>query len=257
MDELLVEQDEHTLQVTFNRPQQRNAMTWGMYEGLVEACERADADQSVRVMVLRGAGGSAFVAGTDIAQFQEFEDGSAGVRYEARVEEVITALASADAVTVAAVEGPCVGGGLALAAACDLRIAEEDAVFGVPVARTLGNCLSAANVDRLVRLLGRGTVGELLLLGRLLRADRMHELGFVQELVPSGGLDEALADLTGRLTANAPLTLWASRSMLRATGGVPLPMDEDEIIARVYGSEDFRGGVRSFVARERPTWRGH
>lgn len=256
MADFTTQAGEGVLTVTLTRPQARNAMTWAMYAGVVEACRRVDEDPDLRVLVLRGSGG-AFVAGTDIAQFQEFEDGSAGVRYEARVEEIITALASADAVTVAAVEGPCVGGGLALAAACDLRVAEEDAVFGVPVARTLGNCLSAANVDRLVRLLGRGTVGELLLLGRLLEADRMHELGFVQELVPTGGLDEALADLTARLTANAPLTLWASRSMLRATGGVPLPMDEDEIIARVYGSEDFRGGVRSFVARERPTWRGH
>lgn len=255
MAQLTTTVDGPVLTVTLTRPEARNAMTWEMYEGLVQACARVDADESLRVLLLRGSGGS-FVAGTDISQFLEFEDGSDGVRYEARVEEIVSTLASVDAVTVAAVEGACVGGGLALAAACDLRVAEETAVFGVPIARTLGNCLSAANVERLVRLMGRGTVGELLLLGRLLPATRMLEVGFVQEVAPTGALDELVSDVVGRLAAHAPLTLWASRSMLRATNGVPLPAPEEEIIARVYGSEDFRGGVRAFVDKARPVWRG-
>lgn len=247
--------DGPVLTVTFTRPEARNAMSWEMYDGLLQACERVDTDDDLRVMVLRGAGG-AFVAGTDIGQFREFTSGQDGVDYEARVEHIVSTLAGVDAVTVAAVQGPCVGGGLALATACDLRVADESAVFGVPIARTLGNCLSAANVDRLVRLLGRGTVGELLLLGRLLPAQRMLELGYVQEVAPADGFDALLADVVGRLAAHAPLTLWASRSMLRATGGVELPVPEAEMIARVYGSEDFRGGVQAFMDKQRPVWRG-
>ncbi|WP_192498759.1 enoyl-CoA hydratase [Ornithinimicrobium pratense] len=243
------------LAVTFNRPEARNAMTWAMYEALVQACARVNADESLRVLLLRGSGG-AFVAGTDISQFLEFEDGSDGVRYEERVEEIVSTLASVDAVTVAAVEGACVGGGLALAAACDLRVADETAFFGVPIARTLGNCLSAPNVDRLVRLMGRGTAGELLLLGRLLPAARMLDVGFVQEVAPTEGFNAMVSEVVGRLAAHAPLTLWASRSMLRATAGVPLPTTEEEMIARVYGSEDFRDGVRAFVDKARPVWRG-
>lgn len=243
------------LTVTLTRPEARNAMTWEMYEGLVAACARVNADESLRVLLLRGSGG-AFVAGTDISQFLEFADGADGVRYEARVEEIVSTLASVDAVTVAAVEGACVGGGLALAAACDLRLAAADAVFGVPIARTLGNCLSVANVECLVRLMGRGTAGELLLLGRLLPAARMHEVGFVQEVAQEGGFGAMVSDVVGRLSAHAPLTLWASRSMLRSTGGVPLPVPEEEIVSRVYGSEDFHGGVRAFVDKQRPVWRG-
>ncbi|GAA1176746.1 enoyl-CoA hydratase [Ornithinimicrobium humiphilum] len=255
MAQLTTSVDGPVLTVTLTRPEARNAMTWEMYDGLVRACQQVNADEGLRVLLLRGSGG-AFVAGTDISQFLEFEDGSDGVAYEARVEEIVSTLASVDAVTVAAVEGACVGGGLALAAACDLRVADASAVFGVPIARTLGNCLSQANVDRLVRLMGRGTAGELLLLGRLLPASRMHELGFVQEVAPEGGFDQLVADVVDRLAAHAPLTLWASRGMLRATGGVPLPQPEEEMISRVYGSEDFRGGVRAFVEKVRPRWRG-
>lgn len=243
------------LTVTLTRPEARNAMTWEMYEGIVRACAQVNADEGLRVLLLRGSGG-AFVAGTDISQFLEFSDGADGVGYEERVEEIVSTLASVDAVTVAAVEGACVGGGLALAAACDLRLADETAVFGVPIARTLGNCLSVANVERLVRLLGRGTAGELLLLGRLLPAARMLEVGFVQEVAPAGGLEAMVSDVVGRLAAHAPLTLWASRSMLRSTNGVPLPAPEEEMIARVYGSEDFHVGVRAFVDKARPVWRG-
>ena len=255
MTQLTTSVDGPVLTVTLNRPEARNAMTWEMYEGLVQACHRVNADESLRVLLLRGSGGS-FVAGTDISQFLEFRDGSDGVRYEARVEEIVSTLASVDAVTVAAVEGACVGGGLALAAACDLRLADDSAVFGVPIARTLGNCLSAANVDRLVRLMGRGTAGELLLLGRLLPAARMLEVGLVPEGAPPGGFEQMVSDVVGRLAPPPPLTLWASRSMLRATNGVPLPTSEEEMIARVYGSEDFRGGVRAFVDKARPVWRG-
>lgn len=255
MPQITTTTDGPVLTVTLNRPEARNAMTWEMYAGLVEACEQVNSDAALRIMVLRGSGG-AFVAGTDISQFQEFRDGQDGVDYEARVEKIVSTLAGVDAVTVAAVEGACVGGGMALATACDLRIADESAVFGVPIARTLGNCLSSANVARLVQLLGRGTVGELLLLGRLLPAHRMLELGYVQEVAPAEGLDELLADVVGRLSGHAPLTLWASRNMLRQADGVTLPTTEEEMIARVYGSEDFRGGVRAFVDKQRPQWRG-
>ena len=120
MSELEVTQDGAVLTVLFNRPEARNAMTFAMYEGLEEACARADADDSVRVMVLRGAGGRAFVAGTDIAQFSTFTSGDDGIAYEERITRVVNRLEDVAVPTVAAIEGPCVGGGLALAAASAL-----------------------------------------------------------------------------------------------------------------------------------------
>src|ERR1700752_5229515 len=133
----------HVLTVTFNRPAQRNAMTWTMYEALDDACDRADSDGDIRVMVLRGADGSAFIAGTDISQFAQFSTGQDGVDYERRVTAVLDRLQAVTLPTVASIDGYCVGGGLGIACAGDLRVATPRAKFGVPIARTLGNCVSA------------------------------------------------------------------------------------------------------------------
>ena len=142
--------------ILFDRPQARNAMTWRMYEGLAAACAELSSDNGVRVAVLRGVGGKAFIAGTDIAQFQEFTTAEQGVAYEAKMEAYLGALEALPMPTLAVVEGWAIGGGLAIAACCDLRIATAGSKFGVPIARTLGNCLSVANYARLVAALGSG-----------------------------------------------------------------------------------------------------
>jgi enoyl-CoA hydratase/carnithine racemase len=135
--------------LTFNRPQARNALTWAMYDALVEACDRVDADQGIRVFVVRAAG-DAFAAGTDIGQFTEFRSGADGIAYERRLDAVIDRLERVTVPTIAQVHGVAAGGGCAIALACDLRVCTPAARFGVPIARTLGNCLSAANYARLV-----------------------------------------------------------------------------------------------------------
>jgi enoyl-CoA hydratase len=254
-DELLVAQDGGVLTVTFNRPEQRNAMTFAMYEGLEEACERADADDSVRVLVLRGAGGRAFVAGTDIAQFLEFTSGDDGIAYEERITRVVNRLEDVGVPTVAAVEGACVGGGLALAAACHLRIATRSSRFGVPIARTLGNCLSMNTYSLLVGHLGPARTLDMLLRARLLTADEAHGAGFVGEVVDDGGLDDALGALVGTLLSHAPLSMKAAGQAVARLRRAALP-DGDDLVREVFGSEDFRAGVRAFVAREQVTWRG-
>ena len=138
--------------LTFNRPEARNAMTWDMYQALVDACEQADADAAVRVLLLRGAGGKAFIAGTDIAQFQQLRTDSDAIAYEQRIDQVIDRLERVAKATIAEIDGVAAGGGCAIALACDLRIATPEASFGIPIARTLGNCLSA----QLHRLLVHG-----------------------------------------------------------------------------------------------------
>lgn len=258
-NDLRVEQDGAVLTVTFNRPAQRNAMTFAMYERLEEACERADDDGSVRVLVLRGAGGRAFVAGTDIAQFLEFragaDGGADGVAYEERITRVVNRLEDVTVPTVAAVEGACVGGGLALAAACQLRVATRSARFGVPIARTLGNCLSMNTYSLLVAHLGPARTLDMLLRSRLLTAEEAHGAGFVGELVDDGGLDDALAGLVATLLAHAPLSMKAAGQAVARLRRAALP-EGDDLVREVFGSEDFRAGVRAFVAREQVTWRG-
>jgi enoyl-CoA hydratase/carnithine racemase len=255
MSELLVERDGPVLQVTFNRPQAYNALTFAMYEGLHDACEKADADPEIRVLVVRGAGGKAFVSGTDIAQFANF-DGAAGVEYEERMTRVVRRLEDTAVPTVAAIDGYCVGGGLALAAACDLRIATAASRFGVPIARTLGNCLSMDTYALLVEHLGRSRTLDMLLRARLLDAAEVHAAGFVTQLVDDAAwLDDALAETVGELASHAPLSMWGTKQSLARLRRAGLP-DGDDIVARVYGSTDFRSAVAAFARKQTPTWTG-
>jgi enoyl-CoA hydratase len=260
VSDLEVSQDGAVLTVLFNRPEARNAMTFAMYEGLEEACARADEDDAVRVLVLRGAGGRAFVAGTDIAQFLqfgqgEFTGGEDGIAYEARIERVVNRLEDVTVPTVAAVEGACVGGGLALAAACDLRVATTSSRFGVPIARTLGNCLSMNTYSLLVHHLGPGRTLDMLLRARLLSAEDAHAAGFVGEVVPDGELDPALAALVATLLSHAPLSMKAAGQALARLRRANLP-DGDDLVREVFGSADFRAGVQAFVDRGRVSWSG-
>lgn len=253
-DQLLVDREGPVLQVTFNRPEQRNAMTWQMYDGLVDACETADRDDSVRVMVLRGAGDRAFVAGTDISQFQEFDSGDDGVAYEERIARIVGRLETVRVPTIAAVAGYCIGGGLALAAVCDLRVATHSARFGVPIARTVGNCLSMNTHAMLVHHLGPSRTLDLLLRARLLGADEAHAAGFVTELCRPEELDERVRGIAEQLAGHAPLTMWAAKESVRRLRLANLP-DGDDIVRAVFGSEDFKEGVASFVAKRPPEWR--
>lgn len=253
-DQLLVERDGAVLRVTFNRPEQRNAMTWEMYDALADACERADGE-GIRAMVLRGAGDGAFVAGTDISHFREFSGGDDGVAYEARIGEVVGRLERVRVPTVAAVSGYCVGGGLALASVCDIRVATRSGRFGVPIARTVGNCLSMNSYSLLVHHLGPARALDMLLRARLFTADEAHAAGYVAEVCDDGALDACAAEVTDRLLQHAPLTMWAAKEAVHRLRVAALP-DGDDIVSAVFGSEDFAHGVASFLAKERPTWQG-
>lgn len=253
--ELLTEVDDSVLRVTFNRPDQRNAMTWAMYDGLVEACERAEADETIRVMVLRGAGGKAFVAGTDIAQFAEFDTGADGVAYERRISDVVDRLESLRVPTVAGVQGYCVGGGLVIAAACDIRVATPATRFGVPVARTLGNCLSMNSYSLLVHHLGPARTKDLLLRARMLNGLEAHAAGFLAELCEDDQLDRVVEETVTTLLSHAPLTMWATKQAIRRLRTVQLPQGDD-LVERVFASDDFRAGVEAFAAKRGPSWTG-
>ena len=253
--DLLVERDGPVLTVVFNRPHRRNAMTWAMYDGLYRACERADTEAGIRVLLLRGAGTDAFVAGTDIRQFEEFDSGADGVAYERRITEVLDRLEAVDVPTVAAVRGYCVGAGLAIAAACDLRVATPGALFGVPVARTLGNCLSMPTYALLVHHLGPGRTLDLLLNARMYTARELHAAGFVTECAEE--LDDAVRRTVARICEHAPLTMWATKEALRRLRRARVAgVDGDDIVSRVYGSEDFHAAVRAFGRKRRHDWTG-
>jgi enoyl-CoA hydratase len=244
--------------LTFNRPEARNAMTWEMYESLVGACARVDEDANVRVFILRGAGGKAFVAGTDISQFQNFRDREDGLKYEERLDHVLDRLERVTKPTIAQVQGVAAGGGCAIAFTCDLRVATPESTFGIPIARTLGNCLSGATCSRLVDVLGPVVVKDMLFTGRLVPATEAHALGVVNRLVPAEDLDRVARDLATTIASNAPLTLRATKEMIRRIMARRrlAPGDDADIVEMCYTSRDFREGVASFLAKRKPEWTG-
>jgi enoyl-CoA hydratase len=258
MAHTLFEADGPIATLTFNRPEARNAMTWEMYQALVDACERVDGDAGIRVLILRGAGGKAFVAGTDIAQFQNFTNREDGIKYEEKLDGVLDRLERVTKPTIAQVEGVAAGGGCAIALTCDLRVATPEASFGIPIARTLGNCLSGASYSRLLDVMGPGAVKDMLFTGRLIPGAEAHALGIVTRLVAAGEIEAAVHALAAGIAANAPLTLRATKEMIRrilakrrlAAG------DDADMVEMCYTSADFREGVTAFLAKRKPNWSG-
>ena len=258
MAQTVFELDGAVATLTFNRPEARNAMTWEMYQALVAACDHVDQDPAIRVLVFRGAGGKAFVAGTDIAQFQNFNSRDDGLKYEERLDHVLDRLERVAKPTIAQVDGVAAGGGCAIALTCDLRVATPEATFGIPIARTLGNCLSGASYSRLLDAMGPGAVKDMLFTGRLIGGVEAHALGIVNRLVPSTEVERTVRALAAEIAANAPLTLRATKEMIRrvlakrrlAAG------DDADMVELCYTSGDFREGVTAFLAKRKPTWSG-
>lgn len=254
--EILDEIRGQTLWITFNRPQARNAMTFAMYKRLAELCAGVPTDGSVKAVVISGAGGKAFAAGTDMTQFRGFSTKQDALDYEAEISRVLTAVETCPLPTVAAIHGACTGGGASIAAACDLRIASESLKFGFPIARTLGNCLAAKNLARLSDLIGAARVREMIFTARLMLGQEALAVGLVSELLPDEpSLLARAAELAETLGQMAPLTLRATKEALRRNRAA-IQVDDSDLIAMCYMSEDFRHGMEAFLAKERPIWKG-
>ena len=241
--------------VQFDRPWARNTMSWAMYDGLAAACTAINDNSRVRVAVLRGTGGKAFVAGTDIAQFRDFTGGNDGIAYEAKLDGFIDVLERLRVPSIAVVEGFAVGAGLAIANTCDIRIAAAGARFGAPIARTLGNCLSAANLRRLCATLGVSWVKRMLLLAEMPTAESLLPTGYLEAVVPQEALDAEVARLCDRLLGHAPLTIAATRETLRRLAAAA-DVDIADLIRACYGSEDFRRGAAAFGTGTPIEWEG-
>ena len=226
-----------------------------MYDALVEACDRAEADHDVRVLIIRGSGG-AFAAGTDISQFREFANGDAGVAYERRLDAVIDRIERLSIATIAEVDGAAAGGGCAIAMACDLRICSERARFGVPVSRTLGNCLSMANTARMVDLIGPAMTRDLLLSGRMIDAHDAMAAGLANAIVPADQLEQETYKIAADLSTRARSTISATKAMMLRLRDHRRPPagSADDIIRECYGSAEFKEGVTAFLDGRRPNW---
>jgi len=210
-DEILFEVKDGIAWLVFNRPDARNAMTFGMYDRLGELCAQVNGDDSIRVLVLRGAGDKAFVSGTDISQFRGFTKPEDATAYEARMDRVFDALEDVRVPAIAAIQGACTGGGAGIAAACDLRLGAPSAKFGFPIARTLGNTLSTRNFARLAGLIGVARTKDLILLARLIDANEMRAIGLLNEITREDDLYDCPTACCARSTRR-PSTIAAPSS---------------------------------------------
>lgn len=243
--------------VTLNRPAQRNALTFEMYARVAEICRTIPGDGSVRALIITGAGDKAFAAGTDISLFRDFKSPEQGIAYEAKADLHFTAIEACPVPTIAAMAGACTGGGAGIAVCCDMRLAAADLKYGFPIARTLGNCLSAATLARLVAAIGEPRVVELLFTARLMPADEALRVGLVSEVLPDhASLMTRAHALAETLKGHAPLTMSVTKQLLRRMRQAGPKVDDADLVAKVYTSADFREGLTSFLAKRPAQWTG-
>jgi enoyl-CoA hydratase/carnithine racemase len=255
-NEILFEVKDGAAWLTFNRPEARNAMTFSMYDRLGELCAQVNGDESVRVLILRGAGDKAFVAGTDISQFRGFDTPEHAIAYEARMDRVFDALEDVRVPTIAAIQGACTGGGAGIAAACDLRLGAPSAKFGFPIARTLGNTLSTRNFARLAGLIGVARTKDIIFLARLMDAEEMRAAGLLNQITGESDLYARAEEMARTLMEHAPITLRTAKRALNDVLRGWTPKAGSAHVVEAYMSEDFKEGIEAFLGKRKPRWRG-
>ena len=236
--------------LVIDNPERRNAMNLGMYAAVPAAVQQVLDAPDVRVAILRGAGDAAFGAGSDISEFAEKRRGAAAADYAATEAAAQTAIASMPLPVLAMIHGPCMGGGIAMAMAADVRYAADDATFSVPPGR-LGVGFPAEGVHGLIKLVGRSRALELLYTARVVEAAEAAEIGLADGVLAKADLEDFVAAQAATIAARAPLTLKAVKAAV--TPG----LDADAAVAACFASDDYREGIAAFAEKRRPTFRGH
>jgi enoyl-CoA hydratase/carnithine racemase len=256
-DGVLVARDGAIATVTLNKPERLNALDKGMWRALGEIFRDLDRDESLRCVVLRGAGDRAFAAGADIAEFAtERANVEQAREYDRVVHPVLEAIARCRHPVVAMIRGACVGGGLEVAAVCDLRICGESSRFGIPV-KNLGLVVAYGELQGLIDLVGRAAALEIVLEGRVFGAQEAKDKGLVNRVVPDDKVEEETAAMVGRIAEGAPLVArWHKRFARRLADPRPLTPEEYDESFACFGTEDYRIGYRAFLAKGKPDFRG-
>lgn len=254
MNDLLYEVRDGVGFATFNRPEQRNALTFAMYERLAEvADDPGQRGEAPRALVISGKGG-AFAAGTDMSQFRGFSTPEDAWKYEDDMDKVLGRIERCRIPTIAAITGACTGGGAAIAACCDLRVTDDRLKFGFPIARTLGNCLSVPSLARLSSILGQAKVREIIFTSRLLGSEEALAGGLVSEVV-ADPLARA-TELASQIASYAPLTLQVTKEGLRRLRADGPQANDRDLIETTYMSEDFKEGMEAFLGKRKPEFKG-
>jgi enoyl-CoA hydratase/carnithine racemase len=245
--------------LVFDHPERRNAISAEMWRAIPGAVQQLAEDPEIRTVVMRGAGDVAFVSGADISEFQEQRTGGdAAAAYESSTGRAFGALVNLDKPLLASIHGFCVGGGMALALAADLRYAADDAVFAIPAAR-LGLGYHASGIEALMQLVGPSAAKEIFMSARRFRAEEALGMGLVSAVVPKAELDAHVSKAARRIAGNAPLTLRSVKLIVRELSRPPGQRDDGAIaesIRACFESEDYREGVRAFLEKREPRFQG-
>ncbi len=251
--------DGTTLHIRFNNPARHNALSVDMWEAVPPLLAQAEADERVRLVVFSGAGEKAFVSGADISQFEDMRAAREAVtRYEQMAENALTGISRFSKPTLSCIRGWCIGGGVNLAIACDLRIASTDSVFSIPAAR-LGLGYRYSAMKNLVDLVGPGVAKDLFFTARRIDAREAHSVGLVTRICEPDRLDALLAEYTGALAVNAPLTIRAAKAI---TAEILKPSPELDmvlcqgLIRDCFESADYTEGRKAFMEKRKPAFTG-
>jgi enoyl-CoA hydratase len=242
-----------------NQPEKRNAIGFDMWRGIGDVMEEFAKDSEVRVVVLSGAGGKAFSAGADISEFKEHRSTTEGRKdYDHAMRRAFDLLVNLPKLTIAMIDGVCVGGGAEVAMDCDVLIASDRSRFGIPPAK-LGLGYSLPDVDRIVRHLGAHRAKEVLATGKLYSAAEALAMGWVNDVVPSEKIASAVNDFAGVVAANAPLSVKAAKLIVNEAEKAPADRDLDlcrALVETCYESHDYIEGQRAFAEKRTPNYTG-